>query len=313
MTSFGFDTTGEQVVQAFPSAVQGKTIIITGASNNSLGGETALALATASPAHLILLARTAPKVTPVIAKIASINPNIKITFIPVDLASLPSVRTAAATINDRVDKIDIVINNAAIMAVQEYTTNDAGIESQFATNHIGHFLFTKLLLPKLVKGGRVVNQTSNGYKIGPMRLDDYNFSDGAEYDGWSAYGQSKTANILFTRALAKRGVLSFATHPGAIFTTALGNHLDHETAFDPIADIAMRNSGYKFEMPPSKTAQQGSATALAAALNPELTDKSGSYMEDCQVEPLFEYASSVENAEKLWTLSEKLIGEKFTV
>lgn len=143
-----------------------------------MGGETALALARASPAHLILQGRSASKVQPVIDEIEKIDPSIKTTFAEVDLSSIEAVRKGAAGINESVDHIDILINNAGIMAVKEFTKNADGIESQFATNHVGHFLLTNLILNKIVKAGkgsRIVNLTSDGHRLSGFRGDDYNF------------------------------------------------------------------------------------------------------------------------------------------
>jgi NAD(P)-dependent dehydrogenase (short-subunit alcohol dehydrogenase family) len=160
-------------------------------------------------------------VTPVIEKIQKLNSAIKVSFVRIELDDFDSVRKAADAVNGLVTKVDILINNAGVMAIPNFTTNKNGIESQFATNHLGHFLLTALIFPKILaagKGARIVNLTSDGYMIGPCRFEDYNFQDGAEYDGWSAYGQAKTANILFTRQLstkiASRGIFSFAVHPG---------------------------------------------------------------------------------------------------
>lgn len=119
------------------------------------------------------------------------------------------------------------------MGVTEYTLTPEGIESQFGANHIGHFLLTSLLMPKIEAAGpgaRIVNLSSSGHQLGEVRLDDYNFNNGKAYDPWAAYGQSKTANILFSVSLAEklasRGILAFAVHPGSIAVTGLGTHVE---------------------------------------------------------------------------------------
>lgn len=153
-------------------------VLITGASVSGLGAQTALALATARPAHLILQGRSESRIQPVIDEIKKINPDVKATFASVDLSSIEDIRKGAAAINESVDHIDILINNAGIMAVKDFTKSVDGIESQFATNHIGHFLLTNLILGKIVKAGkgaRIVNLTSDGHRLGPFRGDDYNF------------------------------------------------------------------------------------------------------------------------------------------
>ena len=315
MSTYSQETTGQQVVQQFQDVVQGKTILITGTSEGGLGAETAISLAHAKPAQLLLLARSERKVRPVIEEINSISPSTKTAFILVELDDFDSVRKAAATVNNSVSKLDILINNAGIMAVLQYKTNKSGIESQFATNHLGHFLLTTLVFDRIKAAGkdaRIVNVTSDGYTIGPCRMEDYNFRDGKEYDPWSAYGQSKTANVLFTRELASQGVLSFAAHPGVIMSTGLGGHVEPKM-FEAINGIAIKNTGQPFTMGAVKDGQQGCATTLVAALDPRLKSDSGSYMQDCAVYPMREYASSLDNAKQLWTLSEKLVGQQFVL
>ena len=317
MSAFTRETTGIEVVTKFSDLVENKTILITGTSDGGLGAETAISLAHANPAQIILLARSESKVAPVISKIHALNPSIKATFFSIELDDFDSVRRCAANINAQITKLDIMINNAGIMAVVNFTTNKIGIESQFATNHLGHFLLTALLFPKISavgSGARIINLTSDGYTIGPCRFEDYNFKDGKEYDPWSGYGQAKTSNILFTRQLASKlaskGILSFAVHPGVIMGTNLSNHLDR-SVFKDISAITERNTGFPFEMGQPKEKQQGVATTLVTALDPSITGVSGSYWEDAKTREMREYASSMENAERLWTLSEKLVGERW--
>ncbi|KAJ9610813.1 hypothetical protein H2200_005590 [Cladophialophora chaetospira] len=323
MTTFTRENTGADVVSEFSERVKGKTIVVTGASEKGLGGETAVALAHGHPEHLILLARSQSRLESIIARIHGIDSSIKVDFVPVSLDDFDSVRAAAASIDSKVSKIDILINNAGIMAIKDYTTNKNGIEIQFATNHLGHFLLTKLLFAKILaagSGARIVNLTSLGHKIGPIRFDDYNFSGGKEYDEWSGYGQSKTANILFSLYLANklrnRGIYSYGVHPGAIFETSLGNHIeDVQASLASIEGIAQKNTGRHFPLAEDKpkSMAQGIATTLVAALDPRIEGQSGWYMADCQPQRTYEYAESLEGAEKLWRLSEQLVGEKFDI
>lgn len=219
MTAFGSETTAEEVVSAFSSNVKGRTFLITGASANGLGAYMATSLARASPQALILIARSEVKVAPVIEEIASIDPSIRAIFVPVDLSDQESVRAAAATILDDHDmtKIDVVINCAGIMYVEEFTTDAKGNELQFSANHVGHFLLTNLLMPKILaagEGARIVNITSHGHQLSDVWWSDPTFNKGKDYHGWSGYGQSKTANILFSVELARRlkdrGIVSLA-------------------------------------------------------------------------------------------------------
>ena len=305
------------------SLLTSKLVVVTGASEKGLGGETAVALARGSPAHLVLLARSQSRVESVMSRIKEIDSGIKVDFVSVSLDDLDSVRAAAATINSKISKLDILINNAGIMAIEKYTLNKNGVEIQFATNHLGHFLFTKLLFPKILAAGagsRIVNLTSLGHKIGPVRFDDFNFSGGKEYDAWAGYGQSKTANILFSLYLANnlqdKGIQSYGVHPGAIFETSLGSHLtDFEAELASIEAVAQKYTGRHFpiDQDPPKSMAQGIATTLVAALDPSIEPQSGMYMADCQPQKTYEYAESTEGAEKLWKLSEDLVGEKFEV
>jgi NAD(P)-dependent dehydrogenase (short-subunit alcohol dehydrogenase family) len=219
-------------------------VVITGTSEGGLGATTAIALAHAQPSKIFLLARTERKVSNVIKEIKEISPSTQVPFVSIELDDFDSVRKVAATILALTDTIDVLINNAGVMAIP-WEKNKDGIEKTLAINHLGHFLLTKRLFPAIIAAGpgsRVVNLTSAGYKMGPFRFDDWNFSvgyqsnpdgratlttvqDGREYNPFASYAQSKTANILFTVALAKRakdhGVLAFAVHPGCEFAYSL--------------------------------------------------------------------------------------------
>ncbi|KAI1644430.1 NAD(P)-binding protein [Daldinia loculata] len=321
MSPFGFSTTSEELVKALADKIKGRTFLITGTTAKGLGAQTAISLARESPAHLILVSRTKAKVDPVLEEIASIDPNVKTTFITCELTDFDSVRAAAEKINNdaSIPKIDVVINNAGIMNVVDYTLDKQGIELTFSADHVGHFLLTNLIINKIIAaapGARIVNVTSRGHGVGPFRGDDYNFSDGKAYDGWSAYGQAKTANILYSvelsRRLASKGIKSYAPHPGTIYGTNLATHLV-EYDFSRIAEIAQRNNPGKpwGGVGQRKTLSQGAAPLLAAALDPDFDDRPGSYIVDCQIVAPHEYATDPEAARKLWEISEKLVGQKF--
>ncbi|XXH06043.1 Arf guanine nucleotide exchange factor sbh1 [Hypoxylon texense] len=322
MSPFGFSTTSEELTKAFADKIKGRTFLVTGTSAGGLGANATIMLARESPAHILLVARNKAKVDPVLREIAAVNPNVKTTFVPCELSDFDSVRAAARQINEdaSVPRIDVVLNNAGVMALKEYTLDKQGYEMALSSNHLGHFLLTNLLMPKILAaapGARVVNVTSMGHRLGPFRFDDYNFSGGAAYDGWSAYGQSKSANILFSVELSRRlasagGVRSYAPHPGVIWGTGLGTHLSPDD-YDQLDVVARRNTGLGFEREAQKTLSQGTAPLLAAALDPAFDDRPGSYVTDCQISPAREYALDPENARKLWELSEKLVGQKFDV
>jgi NAD(P)-dependent dehydrogenase (short-subunit alcohol dehydrogenase family) len=249
--------------------------VITGASVGGIGAHVAVCLAAAQPAKILLLGRNENKVSPVVEQIQQISPSTKAQFIQVDLASCASVRAAATEVGSAVTVIDVLINNAGIMG-PNFSLTPENVESQFGTNHIGHFLLTNLLIPKLKAAGtgsRIVNVSSMLYQFSPVRFDDYNFSNGATFNTWEAYGQSKTANILFSVALAKklasRGVKSFSLHPGNIQDTNLSSNID--PAEWPIVGAMIGEK--QIDMPKAKTVEQGSATTLAAALEPKLDSK----------------------------------------
>ncbi|KAI2618873.1 retinol dehydrogenase 13 [Hypoxylon sp. NC1633] len=303
MASFDGNTTGKQVLAAFASNISGKTVLITGPSQGSLGAETAKCLASAK--HLILAGRTESKIAPVLDEIRELNPEAKATFVQVDLSSNESVRRAAAKINvlADLDHLDIVINAAGVMALRTYQTSVDGVELQFAANYLGHFLLTALLMDKILAAPAptVVNLTSMGYELGECNLEDPNFEGGKTYTPWTSYAQAKTANILHVAGLrhkfGDKGLAAFAVHPGCKLIT--GQHLKHS---------ANRNHTGK-DIPPQtpRTLQEGCATVLLAALDPSLRGKSPALLLECNIYPgVKDYAISIGNAEKLWTLGEKL-------
>lgn len=329
MADFNAQTSAEEVCDAFSPQVKGKTFLITGASANGMGAKYALVLARHAPAQVLLVARAQAKVDPVIADIRAVDPRIDAKFVPCDLSDQQSVRRAAAGLlaDASVAKIDIVINNVGVMAVKEYTLDAHGNEVTLSANHLGHFLLTGLLMPKILAaegaGARIVNITSHGHRIGPFRFDDPTFRNGREYGPWSAYGQSKTANVLFSAELARRlhvaghNAQSFAVHPGLIMTTGLGTHLDFVAEVPAIlAAVEKNNPGEAAKWTldgQAKNDSQGCASALVAALHPGWKDRSGAYVEDCQVGEAMAYVADVENAKKLWAYSEEVVGQKFDI
>ncbi|KAH9902332.1 retinol dehydrogenase 13 [Xylariomycetidae sp. FL2044] len=320
MSPFGFETTAEEVVATFASRVKDRTFLITGASADGLGAYMATSLARAGPAQLILAARSEAKVAPVINEIATIDPSIRATFVAVDLTDQDGVRAAAASIlaDPQVSKIDVLINCAGIMYVEKFTTDAKGNELQFSSNHLGHFLLTNLLMPKIFaagEGSRIINVSSHGHQLSDVWWSSPTFNNGKDYHGWSGYGQSKTANILFGVELAgrlkDRGIVSMSVHPGSIGETGLFNHVPH-TEFGSGDEISRRNTGLPFAIDtPFKTKSQGCSSPLAAALDPDLGAHSGAYIQNCQVGKPREYALDGEKARKLWIMSEELVAQKF--
>lgn len=184
MSQFGSETRGEEVCATFTSQIKGKTFLVTGTSANGLGAKFATMLAKYSPAQIILVSRSKSKVDPVIDEIKSANSSISVKFVACELSDQDSVRSAAETIISDVEikKIDVVVNNAGVMALLEYQVDEQGNEMQLSANHIGHFLLTNLIMPKILAAGgaRIINLTSLGHRIGPFRFNDPKFSNGQE-------------------------------------------------------------------------------------------------------------------------------------
>ncbi|KAJ5747004.1 uncharacterized protein N7511_008700 [Penicillium nucicola] len=315
MSSWSWSSTGNEVVQEFAERIEGRTFLITGPSDGGIGAETALCLASRSPSAIILAGRDRVKIEPVVDKITVINPKVKVVFVALDLSDQSSIRAAAAAINRQFAQIDVLINNAAIMACPYGTTKD-GFEVQFGTNFLGPFLLTGLLLPQLrasAPGARIVNVSSSAHRFAGIQFEDIDFEGGAAYDTWKAYGQSKTALILMTKHLAKRipsrDIACFSIHPGSI-ASGLQRHVDSES----MSDARVKSQSITdFEVADRKTLQQGCATTLFAALNPALEDLSGSYLSDCQLKDPATHACGTETANRLWHLGEHLLGEEFNL
>ena len=313
MTNFDSNSTTFDVIQGID--LSGKVAVVTGASAG-LGVETSRTLAAAG-AEVVMLGRDKSKLDKAAEDIRSAHPGVILQTIGMDLADLGSVRGAAMQVLDVYSKINLLINNAGIMACP-FDLTQFGYEMQFGTNYIGHFLFTGLLVPAVLAGApaRVVNLSSGGHKICDIDLDDINFEN-RSYDKWQAYGQSKTANVLFSVALSERlqaqGVQALAVHPGTI-RTELRRHLDGD---GDTASLSTSKSAYLNR----KTISGGAATSVWAATSLDLEGVSGVYLEDCCIaEPAIPgqlggfnaYALDRDKAEALWLLSENIIGETFS-
>lgn len=293
--------------------LRGQRVVVTGASSG-IGLESARSLA-AVGAAVTITARSQAKADETLATLRAAVPNGDFDAVLLELVDLEQVRQAAATLLATHPRIDVLINNAGIMACPLERTAE-GCELQFGTNHIGHFLWTCLLAPALKQSAapRVVNLSSAGHKYAPVDFDDPQF-ERRPYDKWIAYGQAKTANMLFSVGLSKRGIPANAVHPGAIMTN-LGRHMTQ----DDFAKFGTQahESGFEF-----KSVEQGAATSVWAATSPQLAGKAGLYLEDCQIgKPAtdeapsmgyFAYGLDESAAEQLWRLSEQIVGESFTL
>lgn len=314
MSGFGWATTTDEVLEG--KDLSGTSVFITGA-NSGLGQETARALASKG-AHVIMAGRDQDKLDEAATAIRADVPDAQLDTITVDLGSLESIRASTSRARQRFAKIDILINNAGVMATPFTHTAD-GFEMQFGTNHLGHFALTAELMPLIERGTakRIVNLSSRGHHMAPVDFADPNFVH-RPYDPWASYGQSKTANILFTVGLEARfavlGIHAYAVHPGGIETN-LGRHMTPEMREALMKRVTTSDSGFAW-----KTIPQGAATTCWAATADELEGSGGVYCEDCHVAEqddtsskggVRSYALNPSYAEQLWALSEELTGAKF--
>ncbi|MFN4020178.1 MAG: SDR family NAD(P)-dependent oxidoreductase [Erythrobacter sp.] len=314
MSTFGWHSTTDEVLAE--RDLSGLTVFITGA-NSGLGQETARAMA-AKGAHVVLAGRDSARLDAAVAAIRETVPEAALETITIDLASLESIRAATSRARQRFERIDILINNAGVMATPFLHTRD-GFEMQLGTNHLGHFAMTAELMPLIGRGTarRIVNLSSRGHFMGPVRFDDPNFERGP-YDPWASYGQSKTANILFSVGLEMRfavlGIHAYAVHPGGIQTN-LGRHMTEEMIATLMARVTGQDSGFRW-----KSIAQGAATSCWAATAPEIEGQGGVYCEDCHVAATDDqstsngvrsYALNPSFADQLWKLSEELTGARF--
>lgn len=289
----------------------GKVVVITGVSSG-IGIETVRALATTG-ATLYLTARNLSKAQTALADI--FKPD-QMELVEMDQTSMDSVRTAAKTILSKTENVNILINNAGIMAVPDLRLTNDGFELQFATNHLSHFLLFQLLKPALLAASspefqsRVVNVASSGFRLhGINSSDNYHWQNGG-YADWIAYAQSKTANIYtaneIERRYGSRGLHATSLNPGFI-ATGLGHFLSAETI-----DAMLQNEAL---MKTQKSLEQGAATSVWAAIGKEWEGRGGRYLDDCaevQLDPKEEgYVShmySPEDEARLWKDSLEMVG-----
>ncbi|MFF4486115.1 SDR family NAD(P)-dependent oxidoreductase [Streptomyces sp. NPDC001544] len=305
-SGFGATSTADDVLQGIDLA--GKLALVTG-GYSGIGLETTRSLAAAG-AHVVVPARRPGTAEQALAGISGVELD------ELDLGDLESVRGFAERFLASGRNIDIVIDSAGIMACPE-TRVGPGWEAQFATNHLGHFALVNRLWPAIAPGGaRVVSVSSRGHHFSGIRWDDIHWRQG--YDKWEAYGQAKTANVLFAVQLDKlgrdAGVRAFALHPGGIITP-LQRHLPKE---EMIERGWIDEDGNVLNPEGFKTPQQGAATQVWAATSPQLDGIGGVYLEDCDVaEPAVEgseragvkeWAIDPEQAARLWELSAELTG-----
>lgn len=304
-SGFGMRSTAADVLAGISLA--GKLAIVTG-GHSGLGLETTRALAGAG-ARVLVLARNPEAARKALEGV----PNAEVDQL--DLADQASVRACAGRFVASGRQADIVICNAAVMANPETRVGN-GWESQFGTNHLGHYALVNLLWPAIAPGARVVALSSMGHHYCAMRWDDVQFDTG--YDKWLAYGQSKTAIALFAKQLdalgQAKGVRAFSVHPGKIYTP-LQRHMD----MAEMKALGWFDDQGNLVDPTFKTVPQGAATTVWAATSPLLQGRGGLYCEDCDVavrddspQPtesgVRSYAIDPAQAQRLWNLSAQLTG-----
>jgi NAD(P)-dependent dehydrogenase (short-subunit alcohol dehydrogenase family) len=321
---FGATSTTDDVLSHVN--LHGKGILVTGVSAG-IGVETARALA-ARGAHVVGAARDLTKAktaTEQVRKDAEVNRG-SFELVELDLANLKSVRTCADRLLANDEPFDVVIANAGVMATPFGHTTD-GFETQFGTNHLGHFVFVNRIAPLVRAGGRLINLSSAGHRFSNVDLQDPNF-ERTPYEPFVAYGRSKTANILFAVAFDrrhhKRGVRAAAVHPGGIHTE-LGRYVDPSRIkgiFDQMNKELAAEGKPPFQW---KTIPQGAATSVWAAVVAPADEIGGRYCENCHVghvvpddvtisaisEGVRGYALDPNTAEALWKKSEELVRESF--
>jgi NAD(P)-dependent dehydrogenase (short-subunit alcohol dehydrogenase family) len=323
-TPFGATSTTDDVLSGVN--LKGKRILVTGVSAG-LGVETARSLA-AHGAQVVGTARDLNKAkaaTEQVRKDAAANGG-SFELVELDLANLKSARACADRLLAKAEPLDVVIANAGVMATPFRHTAD-GFETQFGTNHLGHFVLVNRIASLIRDGGRLINLSSSGHRYANVDLDDPNF-ERTSYEPFVAYGRSKTANILFAVAFDERhrghGVRAAAVHPGGI-RTELDRHIDSSRLGKIVEEInqqlaAQGKAPFQF-----KTVPQGAATSVWAAVVAPADEIGGRYCENCHVgqvvpddatitavsEGVRGYALDAKNAETLWKKSEELVGESF--
>ncbi|KAI1142096.1 NAD(P)-binding protein [Hypoxylon sp. FL0543] len=322
--------TAGELADTYAPQIKGKIVLTTGVSPGGIGAAFVLGIARAQPELIILAGRNLTKIQQTADALSATG--VRARTLEIDLASLSAVRAAAEVVNgwEDVPRIDVLVNSAAVMAI-DWAPSPEGYDSQLVTNHLGPFLFTNLIMGKLLKSSapRVVNVTSAGHRLSPFRFDDYNFRDGEYYHKWLSYGQSKTANMLMAISLAeklgpKHKLSAFSVHPGLV-TSNLAGHLklfgDDDSDMilmrdlDRIMGNAVGWTGFGGIIP--CTPEVGANVYVYAAFDPDVAAHNGAYLLSCRLadpwtDTVRPWATSPVEAERLWKLSEKLVGQEFS-
>ncbi|KAJ6453118.1 hypothetical protein C8R45DRAFT_635935 [Mycena sanguinolenta] len=321
LPAFTPTTTAEEVAAAFAEQIRGRNVLVTGTSIDGIGFETARVLA--KYANLVILASYSSERLKLSEEaIKKETPTANIRRLILDLSSLAAVRKAAAEVNAYPEPLHVLIHNAVAGGGGFKLTTD-GFESQIGTNHIGPFLLTKLLAPKLLAARsdsyipRVVVVASDAHAFVPFDITTVTAHPNPEaYDVFGTYAQSKAANILFANEFSRRAkgkINIYSLHPGTIATNMIKKE-DNKAALVGIGLLTpdgLPNS----EFSAWKTRGQGAATTVVAAFDTRLESKSGAYLVDAVEanDKIAPHCSVPETAAKLWTITEDIVGEKFTL
>jgi len=316
---FGAQSTTDDVLDGMN--LSGKRVLVTGVSAG-LGVETARTLV-AHGATVVGAARDLEKARRATEPVRSAATNGGgLDLVELDLASLKSVRACSDTLVAAGKPIDVVICNAGVMATPKGKTAD-DFETQFGTNHLGHFVLVNRIVRLLKSGSRLVNLSSAGHRFADVDLEDPNF-ERTPYDAFVAYGRSKTANVLFAVEFDRRhkdkGIRATAVHPGGI-QTELGRHMTPELIQQMIKNIEAANQAAKLPPFQWKTIPQGAATSVWSGFVAKPDEVGGKYCEDCHVAEIVDnpearggvrpYALDVEHAKALWARSEEMVVDRF--
>lgn len=339
-TTFGEETSGYDVATTYGAQARGKTILITGVTVGSIGDAIAKSFAKGGASKIIITGRDEGRLSTAAKALSDEYPSTTFRPLKLQLDSLKLVRAAAQEIlnDDSIPTIDITVACAGVhdFADNRILTTD-GLEWHLGVNHLSHFVFVNDLLPKIRAAAksnapnstRIISVSSEMAFASPFRFSDYQFDEKpipkeeeanweflsilkiaphTKYDHWIAYGQSKTANVLFAlhlnKLLAEDNITAFSLHPGLVAS-------QYALHFFDVGLTAEQKEIFSNIAGKMKTVEQGAATAVVAALDPELSPKAGIYLSDCQIKsPIPEYLTSEEGAEKLWKLSEEIVKEK---
>ncbi|KAJ7157246.1 hypothetical protein C8R46DRAFT_1225849 [Mycena filopes] len=320
LPTFNAKTTAEEVATVFAKEIKGKNVLITGTSINGIGFESARVIA--KHANLVIITGyNAERLKLSEQAIKKEIPSANVRKLQIDLSSLASVRKAAAEVNSWSEPLHVVIHNAAT-TIGTFKLTPEKLESQMATAHVGPFLFTKLIAPKILAAGtssytpRVVFLSSSVHAMGPgVDFETLVTPDPAKYSAFSGYFASKSATILDAIELSKRSkgkINAYSVSPGAIFTNI---NQKEESRADMQAAGMLTAEGLPNEAAfVWKSIPEGAATTTIAAFDPRLNATPGAYLDDSVVatDKVAPHSSDPANAEKLWTITEKIVGETFT-